>query len=43
MKEYYTYTWALVPEGYTEGTNVNYCALFQGKNSAINDVDDNVT
>lgn len=29
MKEYYTYTWALVPEGYTEGTNVNYCALFQ--------------
>ncbi|XP_042355983.1 calcium-binding and coiled-coil domain-containing protein 1-like isoform X2 [Plectropomus leopardus] len=29
VKQYYTYTWALVPEGYTEGTDVNYCALFQ--------------
>ncbi|KAM7401969.1 hypothetical protein PAMP_017246 [Pampus punctatissimus] len=29
VKEYYTYTWVLVPEGYTEGTNVNCCALFQ--------------
>ncbi|XP_067443684.1 calcium-binding and coiled-coil domain-containing protein 1b isoform X1 [Thunnus thynnus] len=29
LKEYHTYTWALVPEGYTEGTNVNCCALFQ--------------
>uniref|UniRef100_UPI0037E728A5 calcium-binding and coiled-coil domain-containing protein 1-like n=1 Tax=Semicossyphus pulcher TaxID=241346 RepID=UPI0037E728A5 len=28
VKQYYTYTWALVPEGYTEGTNVNFCALF---------------
>ncbi|XP_023279166.1 calcium-binding and coiled-coil domain-containing protein 1-like isoform X1 [Seriola lalandi dorsalis] len=28
MKEYYTYTWALVPEGYAEGTSVNCCALF---------------
>ncbi|XP_029991111.1 calcium-binding and coiled-coil domain-containing protein 1-like [Sphaeramia orbicularis] len=28
VKEYYTYTWALVPENYTEGTNVNCCALF---------------
>ncbi|XP_047438678.1 calcium-binding and coiled-coil domain-containing protein 1-like [Mugil cephalus] len=28
IKQYYTYTWALVPEGYAEGTNVNYCALF---------------
>lgn len=31
VKQYYTYTWALVPEGYTEGTSVNFCALFQGK------------
>ncbi len=31
VKQYYTYTWALVPEGYTEGTNVNCCVLFQGK------------
>ncbi|XP_035517440.1 calcium-binding and coiled-coil domain-containing protein 1b isoform X1 [Morone saxatilis] len=29
VKQYYTYTWALVPEGYTEGTSVNCCALFQ--------------
>ncbi|XP_069011640.1 calcium-binding and coiled-coil domain-containing protein 1b isoform X2 [Embiotoca jacksoni] len=29
VKQYYTYTWALVPEGYTEGTSVDYCALFQ--------------
>ncbi|XP_070693913.1 calcium-binding and coiled-coil domain-containing protein 1b isoform X2 [Pempheris klunzingeri] len=29
VKQYYTYTWALVPEGYTEGTSVNYCAIFQ--------------
>uniref|UniRef100_UPI003AACEE7C calcium-binding and coiled-coil domain-containing protein 1-like n=1 Tax=Centroberyx gerrardi TaxID=166262 RepID=UPI003AACEE7C len=29
VKEYYTYTWALAPEGYTKGTNVNCCALFQ--------------
>ncbi|XP_076612732.1 calcium-binding and coiled-coil domain-containing protein 1-like isoform X1 [Chaetodon auriga] len=29
VKQYYTYTWALVPEGYTEGTSVNSCALFQ--------------
>ncbi|KAM4613789.1 calcium-binding and coiled-coil domain-containing protein 1b [Polymixia lowei] len=29
VKEYCTYTWALVPEGYNEGTNVNSCALFQ--------------
>ncbi|XP_074547005.1 calcium-binding and coiled-coil domain-containing protein 1-like isoform X2 [Halichoeres trimaculatus] len=28
VKQYYTYTWALVPEGYTDGTNVNCCALF---------------
>ncbi|KAK5912310.1 hypothetical protein CesoFtcFv8_002199 [Champsocephalus esox] len=27
-KQYHTYTWALVPEGYTEGTSVNCCALF---------------
>uniref|UniRef100_A0A3Q0QW57 SKICH domain-containing protein n=1 Tax=Amphilophus citrinellus TaxID=61819 RepID=A0A3Q0QW57_AMPCI len=32
VKQYYTYTWATVPEGYTEGTSVNYCAVFQGKN-----------
>ncbi|KAK5601797.1 hypothetical protein CRENBAI_020366 [Crenichthys baileyi] len=29
VKEYHTYTWAAVPEGYTEGTSVNYCAVFQ--------------
>lgn len=29
VTQYYTYTWALVPEGYTEGTNVNCCVLFQ--------------
>lgn len=34
MKEYYTYTWALVPEGYTERSNVNCCTIFQGKNLA---------
>ncbi|XP_019942112.2 calcium-binding and coiled-coil domain-containing protein 1b [Paralichthys olivaceus] len=28
LKQYHTYTWALVAEGYTEGTNVNCCALF---------------
>ncbi|XP_040889904.1 calcium-binding and coiled-coil domain-containing protein 1-like [Toxotes jaculatrix] len=28
VKQYYTYTWALAPEGYTEGTSVNCCALF---------------
>ncbi|XP_054472518.1 calcium-binding and coiled-coil domain-containing protein 1-like [Anoplopoma fimbria] len=29
LKQYYTYTWAVVPEGYTQGTSVNCCALFQ--------------
>ncbi|XP_014875843.1 calcium-binding and coiled-coil domain-containing protein 1 isoform X1 [Poecilia latipinna] len=29
VKQYHTYTWALVPEGYTEGTSVNHCAVFQ--------------
>ncbi|XP_053171474.1 calcium-binding and coiled-coil domain-containing protein 1b [Scomber japonicus] len=29
VKEYYTYTWALVPEGYTEQSDVNCYALFQ--------------
>ncbi|XP_029358763.1 calcium-binding and coiled-coil domain-containing protein 1-like [Echeneis naucrates] len=28
VKQYHTYTWALVPEGYTEGTSANCCALF---------------
>uniref|UniRef100_A0A668A2S6 SKICH domain-containing protein n=1 Tax=Myripristis murdjan TaxID=586833 RepID=A0A668A2S6_9TELE len=28
VKDYYTYTWALAPEGYTKGTDVNCCALF---------------
>ncbi|RVE72795.1 hypothetical protein OJAV_G00041170 [Oryzias javanicus] len=28
VKEYYTYTWALVPEGYTEGSGVDSYALF---------------
>ncbi|AWP02995.1 putative calcium-binding and coiled-coil domain-containing protein 1-like [Scophthalmus maximus] len=27
VKQYHTYTWALVPEGYIEGTSVNCCAL----------------
>lgn len=35
VKEYYTYTWALVPEGYAEGAAVNCCVLFPGKNEAI--------
>ena len=35
LKQYYTYTWALVPEGYTEGTGVDYYALFQGKDSNL--------
>ncbi|KAM9759373.1 calcium-binding and coiled-coil domain-containing protein 1-like isoform 2-T3 [Menidia menidia] len=29
VKHYHTYSWALVPEGYMEGTYVNHCALFQ--------------
>ncbi|XP_023180526.1 calcium-binding and coiled-coil domain-containing protein 1-like isoform X1 [Xiphophorus maculatus] len=29
VKQYHTYTWALVPEGYTEGTSVDHCAVFQ--------------
>ncbi|XP_068451186.1 calcium-binding and coiled-coil domain-containing protein 1b isoform X2 [Clinocottus analis] len=29
VKQYYTYTWAVVPEGYTEGTSINSCVLFQ--------------
>ncbi|KAM9409807.1 calcium-binding and coiled-coil domain-containing protein 1-like isoform 2-T2 [Pholidichthys leucotaenia] len=29
VKNYYTYTWALVPEGYAEGTAVDCCAVFQ--------------
>ncbi|XP_037535540.1 calcium-binding and coiled-coil domain-containing protein 1 [Nematolebias whitei] len=29
LKQYYTYTWALVPEGYAEGTSVDCCANFQ--------------
>ncbi|XP_063329153.1 calcium-binding and coiled-coil domain-containing protein 1-like [Pelmatolapia mariae] len=29
VKQYYTYTWATVPEGYTEGTSVDFCAVFQ--------------
>ncbi|XP_067360399.1 calcium-binding and coiled-coil domain-containing protein 1b isoform X1 [Channa argus] len=28
LKQYYTYTWALVPEDYTEGTSADCCALF---------------
>ncbi|XP_073325033.1 calcium-binding and coiled-coil domain-containing protein 1b [Pagrus major] len=28
VQKYYTYTWALVPEGYTEGTGVNCCVNF---------------
>lgn len=33
VKEYHTYTWALVPESYTEGTSINCCVIFQGKNA----------
>ncbi|XP_038144017.1 calcium-binding and coiled-coil domain-containing protein 1b [Cyprinodon tularosa] len=29
VKQYHTYTWALVPDGYTEGTSVDYWAVFQ--------------
>ncbi|KAM8914689.1 calcium-binding and coiled-coil domain-containing protein 1-like isoform 2-T3 [Spinachia spinachia] len=29
VKQYHTYTWAVVPEGYTRGSSVNCCALFQ--------------
>ncbi|XP_013864620.1 calcium-binding and coiled-coil domain-containing protein 1b [Austrofundulus limnaeus] len=29
LKQYHTYTWALVPEGYAEGTSVDCCANFQ--------------
>ncbi|KAK0135046.1 Calcium-binding and coiled-coil domain-containing protein 1 [Merluccius polli] len=29
VKDYHTYTWALVPEGYAVGADVNSCALFQ--------------
>ncbi|TNN81323.1 Calcium-binding and coiled-coil domain-containing protein 1 [Liparis tanakae] len=29
VKQYYTYTWAVVPEGYTEGTSINCFVLFQ--------------
>ncbi|KAL6111590.1 uncharacterized protein ACO6RY_08536 [Pungitius sinensis] len=29
VKQYHTYTWAVVPEGYTRGSGVNCCALFQ--------------
>ncbi|XP_076012692.1 calcium-binding and coiled-coil domain-containing protein 1-like isoform X2 [Genypterus blacodes] len=28
LKQYHTYTWVLVPEGYTEPNNVNCCVLF---------------
>ncbi|XP_031177561.1 calcium-binding and coiled-coil domain-containing protein 1-like isoform X2 [Sander lucioperca] len=28
LKKFYTYTWALVPEGYTEGTSVSCWVLF---------------
>ncbi|XP_054639806.1 calcium-binding and coiled-coil domain-containing protein 1b isoform X3 [Dunckerocampus dactyliophorus] len=29
LREYHTYSWSLVPEGYAEGTAVDCCALFQ--------------
>ncbi|XP_061639919.1 calcium-binding and coiled-coil domain-containing protein 1b [Phyllopteryx taeniolatus] len=28
LSEYHTYSWSLVPEGYTEGSDVDCCALF---------------
>ena len=30
MKDYYTYTWAAVPEGRSKAANLNCCAVFQG-------------
>ncbi|XP_061904138.1 calcium-binding and coiled-coil domain-containing protein 1b isoform X2 [Entelurus aequoreus] len=29
LQEYHTYSWSLVPEGYTKGSAVDCCALFQ--------------
>nr|XP_057910503.1 calcium-binding and coiled-coil domain-containing protein 1-like isoform X2 [Doryrhamphus excisus] len=29
LGEYHTYSWSLIPEGYTEGTTVDCCAPFQ--------------
>lgn len=29
VKDYHTYSWALVPEGYAGGTHVHCCAVFQ--------------
>ncbi|XP_057701860.1 calcium-binding and coiled-coil domain-containing protein 1b isoform X2 [Corythoichthys intestinalis] len=29
LREYHTYAWSLVPEGYNEGSTVDCCALFQ--------------
>ena len=34
VKEYYTFSWALAPEGYIEATNVNCCVHFQGRNKS---------
>uniref|UniRef100_A0A672GPM9 SKICH domain-containing protein n=1 Tax=Salarias fasciatus TaxID=181472 RepID=A0A672GPM9_SALFA len=34
IKQYYTYTWALVPEGHVEGTSVDFSAHFHRENSA---------
>lgn len=31
VKEYHTYTWALVPEGHTDGNSSNCCVVFQGR------------
>uniref|UniRef100_A0A3B1IVR7 SKICH domain-containing protein n=1 Tax=Astyanax mexicanus TaxID=7994 RepID=A0A3B1IVR7_ASTMX len=31
VRDYYTFAWALAPEGYTSGTNVNCSVLFQRK------------
>lgn len=35
IKDYYTYTWANVPENYTEGAPVDCCVLFHGETLAI--------
>lgn len=31
MNQYHTYTWALVPEGHTDGNSTNCCVVFRGK------------
>nr|ABW77512.1 coiled-coil transcriptional coactivator a [Salmo salar] len=35
VKDYHTFVWALAPEGYQEGTDVNCCVNFQGTTSYL--------